>query len=201
MDQKMLTRGERTQNEITEAAYRLFLEHGFHGTSMRQIAQSAGIALGGIYNHFDSKEDIFTAVILVHHPYYDVVPAMQTAQGETVEEFVQDAANRMVSNLDDRLDFLKLMFIELVEFNGQHVSQTFDLFYPEVLQFAQRFVKNRAELRSIPAPILVRAFIGLFFSYFMTEILIGQFQPAEMNENTLDHFVDIYLHGVLADRG
>lgn len=200
MDQIMLTRGERTQNEITEAAYRLFLEHGFHGTSMRQIAQSAGIALGGIYNHFDSKEDIFTVVILAHHPYYDVVPAMQTAQGETVEEFVQDAASRMVSNLDDRLDFLKLMFIELVEFNGQHVSQIFDLFYPEVLQFAQRFVKNRAELRSIPAPILVRAFIGLFFSYFMTEILIGQFQPAEMNENTLDHFVDIYLHGVLADR-
>ena len=197
MDQTVLTKGERTQIEITQAAYRLFLERGYHGTSMRQIAQTAGIALGGIYNHFDSKEDIFKAVILAHHPYYDVIPALQAAEGETVEEFVQDAASRLVSNLDVRMDFLKLMFIELVEFNGQHVPQIFDTFYPDVLEFAERFTVKRVELRSIPAPILVRAFIGLFFSYFMTEILIGQFLPAEMNKDTLDHFIDIYLHGVL----
>lgn len=199
MVEETLTRGERTQQEITQAAYHLFLERGYHGTSMRQIGQSAGIALGGIYNHFDSKEAIFTTVILAHHPYYDVIPAMRAAQGETIEEFVRDAANRLVSNLDERLDFLKLMFIELVEFNGQHIPEIFDTFYPEVLVFAQRFTINRTELRSIPAPILVRAFIGMFFSYFLTEVLIGQFLPAEMNENTLDHFIDIYIHGVLLD--
>jgi AcrR family transcriptional regulator len=199
MDHEMLTKGERTHNEITQAAYQLFLEHGYHGTSMRQIAQEAGIALGGIYNHFVSKEEIFTEVILAHHPYIDVIPALQAAHGETFEEFVQDAASRLVSNLDDRLDFLKLMFIELVEFNGQHVPQIFELFYPEVLEFAQRLTENRSELRTIPPPILVRAFIGLFFSFFMTEVLIGQFQPAEINEDTLDHFIDIYLHGVLLD--
>ena len=197
MAQETLTKGERTQKEITEAAYQLFLERGYHGTSMRQIGQFADIALGGIYNHFDSKEAIFTAVILAHHPYYDVIPAMQAAQGETVEEFVKDAANRLVSNLDERLDFLKLMFIELVEFNGQHIPQIFETFYPDVLEFAQRFSINRSELRAIPAPVLVRAFLGMFFSYFITELLIGQFLPDEMNENTLDHFIEIYLHGVL----
>jgi AcrR family transcriptional regulator len=199
MENEFLTRGERTQNEITQAAYQLFLERGYHGTSMRKIAQEAGIALGGIYNHFASKEEIFTTVILAHHPYIDVIPALQAAQGETFEEFVQDAASRLVSNLDERLDFLKLMFIELVEFNGQHVPQIFKLFYPEVLEFAQRLTENRSGLRTIPPPILVRAFIGLFFSYFMTEILIGQFLPAEINENTLDHFINIFLHGVLLD--
>jgi hypothetical protein len=55
-----------------------------------------------------------------------VIPALQAAQGETVEEFVQDAANRLVSKLDDRLDFLKLMFIELVEFNGQLLPTQLD---------------------------------------------------------------------------
>lgn len=197
MNQVTLSKGERTQSEITEAAYRLFLERGYHGTSMRQIGQSAGIALGGIYNHFESKEAIFTAVILAHHPYYDVIPAMQSAQGETVEEFIRDAAHRLVSNLDERLDFLKLMFIELVEFNGQHIPQIFESFYPDVLEFAQRFANSRDELRSIPAPILVRAFLGMFFSYFITELMMGQFLPDEIDGNTLDHFIEIYLHGVL----
>ena len=102
-----------------------------------------------------------------------------------------------MSNLDERLDFLKLMFIELVEFNGQHIPRIFESFYPDVLEFAQRFSNNRTELRHIPAPVLVRAFLGMFFSYFITELLIGQFLPDEMNENTLDHFIEIYLHGVL----
>jgi AcrR family transcriptional regulator len=197
MNLELVSRGERTQNEIIQAAYRLFLERGYHGTSMRQIAQSAEIALGGIYNHFDSKEEIFTAVILVHHPYFDVMPALKSAQGETTEEFVQDAANRLVSNLDKRLDFLKLMFIELVEFNGEHIPQIFETFYPEVLDFAARFSTQRYELRPIPPVILVRAFIGMFFSYFMTELLIGQFLEIDNSEKTLDHFIDIYLHGVL----
>lgn len=199
MDQETLTQGEQTKSEITQVAYRLFLEQGYHGTSMRQIAQKSGIALGGIYNHFESKEQIFTDVIVAHHPYFDVVPALQSAQGETVEEFVRDAAARMINNMDDRLDFLKLMFIELVEFDGQHIPQIFDSFFPEVLEFAQRFASDRSELRDIPALILVRAFIGLFFSFFMTEILIGQFMPPELGENTLDYFIDIYLHGVVVN--
>lgn len=197
MDSEIITKGERTQNEIMEAAYLLFLERGYHGTSMRQIAKQAHIALGGIYNHYASKEEIFTAVILTHHPYFDVVPAFQAADGETVEDFVKDAANRLVSNLDKRLEFLKLMFIELVEFNGEHIPKIFQTFYPEVLLFAERFSSNQEDLRSIPPVILVRAFIGLFFSYFLTELLMGPFMPAEMNENSLQYFIDIYLHGVL----
>lgn len=197
MDQEALTQGEQTKSEITRVAYRLFLEQGYHGTSMRQIAQNSGIALGGIYNHFESKEQIFTEVIIAHHPYIDVIPALQAAQGETVEEFVRDAASRLVRSMDDRLDFLKLLFIELVEFNGEHFPQIFSLIFPEVLEFARRFTSARSELREIPAPILVRAFIGLFFSYFLTEILIGQFMPPEMSDNALDYFIDIYLHGIM----
>jgi AcrR family transcriptional regulator len=42
------TKGERTRRQVIQAAQRLFVERGYHGTSMRQIAQEAGLALGGI---------------------------------------------------------------------------------------------------------------------------------------------------------
>src|SRR3990172_2964473 len=99
------TRGERTQAEIIRAAHRLFLERGYHGSSMRDIARQAEVALSGIYNHFASKEDIFLAVFINHHPYHAVLRAMNAAQGETIEAFVRDAAARMLEALGESQDF------------------------------------------------------------------------------------------------
>ena len=41
-----LSKGEASQQRIVEAAYALFLEQGYHGTSMRQIAERAGLTMG-----------------------------------------------------------------------------------------------------------------------------------------------------------
>jgi AcrR family transcriptional regulator len=43
MSEETTSRGERTQGQIIQAAHRLFVEHGYHGTSMRQIAAQACI--------------------------------------------------------------------------------------------------------------------------------------------------------------
>lgn len=192
------SRGERTQAQILQAAMRLFIDHGYHGTSMRQIAAEAGIALSGIYNHFASKEDIFLAVLFEWHPFHDVMPALIAAQGKTIEAFVWDAANRLVAQTQDRIDFLNLMFIELVEFKGKHLPKLVENYFQNVLRFTERFLEGRAELRPIPPLMLVRAFIGLFFSYIMTELMIARQLPPEMQENALEYFVEIYLHGILA---
>ena len=55
MAEETQTKGETTRLAIEDAAVNLFMEHGYHATSMRQIAERAGLALGGIYNHFSSK--------------------------------------------------------------------------------------------------------------------------------------------------
>ena len=197
MNEESLPRGERTRAEILQAASQLFIEKGYHGTSMRAIASQAGIALGNIYNHFPNKEELFIQVLLVRHPFYEVLPAIVAAQGETTEEFVRDAAQRMVAQFDERLEFLNLLFIELVEFKGEHIPQIFQMLFPQVLAFAERFTQGRQELRPLPLPIIVRAFIGLFFSYALTELIINRNLPPEMQEDAMDDFVTIYLHGIL----
>lgn len=198
MMEEPTSRGERTQAQILRAASRLFIDHGYHGTSMRRIAAEAGVALGGIYNHFASKEEIFLAVLVEWHPFHDMMPALVAAQGKTIEAFVWDAANRLVARTQDRMDFLNLMFIELVEFKGRHLSQLVQNYFQNVLRFTERFLEGKAELRPIPPLMLVRAFIGLFFSYVMTELMIARQLPPEMQENALEYFVEIYLHGILA---
>lgn len=193
------TKGERTRQEILQAAHQLFLKNGFHGTSMRQIAQVTGIAVGGIYNHFASKDEIFLMVLSDRHPIYEILPALNAAEGQDIETFVRDAARKLVAIVQGRPDFLNLMFIELVEFNAQHVPQLFQAFFPQALTFVQHFFDGRQDLRPVPIPILLRAYLGLFFSYVITDILMGDLMPADMEKSTLDHFVDIFLHGILAE--
>lgn len=191
-------KGQRTRVEIIEAGYRLFLKQGYHATTMRRIAKEAGLALGAAYNHFEGKEDIFIAVLLAHHPSLEIMPALQVAQGDTAEAVVRNAAARMVETLGDRGDVLNLMFIELVELEGKHVSLLFEHFYPRVAGFAERLMQFHGALRDLSPASILRSFLGLFFSYFMTERLIGSQLPPEMKEGAFDQFVDIYLHGILA---
>lgn len=200
MVETTLSKGERTRQSIMEAAYELFLEQGYAATSMRQISQRAGLALGGIYNHFRNKEAIFAELILDRHPYKQVLPVLINTPADDVETFVRTAANAMVEELGKRPDFIKLMFIEMVEFNGRNMPHMLDEILPQVLPLILKFNKNRKALRNIPPFVFFRAFLGMFFSYYITEILLSNSPIAKLQGNALDHFVEIFLHGVMQEQ-
>jgi AcrR family transcriptional regulator len=196
-----LSRGERTRQDIIQAAHDLFIRQGYHGTSMRQIALKAGIALGGVYNHFQGgKEQVFREVFLTYHPYQDVLPAMMSAQGNNVERFVRDAFDRILMALQDRPYFMNLMFIEIVEFKSAHVHELFSQLVPQEMEIVRRFQEaNLERLRPIPTWMLLRAFFGLLFSYYLTELIFAAQAPLEFREGAIDYLIDIFLHGVLQD--
>lgn len=54
---------EETQRVIVEAASRLFLKHGYHTTSIGQIAAEAGVAIQTIYNAIGAKRDLLSRVL------------------------------------------------------------------------------------------------------------------------------------------
>lgn len=51
---------------ILDAALTLFAERGFHGTSVPDIAQLAGVGAGTIYRYFESKEALVNALYQLH---------------------------------------------------------------------------------------------------------------------------------------
>ncbi len=195
-----LTKGERTRLQIEEAAIALFLEQGYHATSMRQIADKANLALGGIYNHFASKDEIFEAVILDKHPYKQILPVILAYEGETIDVFVRNVANALLTELGNRPNFMKLMLIEMVEFNGIHGKMILREIAPKVLPVFERLVKSHKELRNLHPIVLLRSFLGLFFSYYVTGLFMKDSMISKlMPKDSLDQFVDIYLHGVLKE--
>jgi AcrR family transcriptional regulator len=56
-------RAEARRQQVLDAAAQCFRAHGFHGASMAEIARTAGMSPGHIYNLFDNKEDLIAAIV------------------------------------------------------------------------------------------------------------------------------------------
>ncbi len=54
---------ERRRPELLDAALRLFLEHGYDGTSMQAVADEAGVTKPVVYAAFGSKDDLFRSLL------------------------------------------------------------------------------------------------------------------------------------------
>ena len=55
--------GQRTRQNILDAALDLFAEKGFFGTSLRDVAGAVGVRESALYNYFPSKTALFDAIL------------------------------------------------------------------------------------------------------------------------------------------
>ena len=53
----------QTRAELVEAAARVFGLKGYDGASIADITDEAGLSLGSVYTHFQSKAELFVAVV------------------------------------------------------------------------------------------------------------------------------------------
>jgi AcrR family transcriptional regulator len=57
----VLSKGEKTRQKIVQKAAAAFNQHGYSGTSLSELMEETGLEKGGIYRHFESKEDLAVA--------------------------------------------------------------------------------------------------------------------------------------------
>lgn len=200
MQKEKIRKGEATRLAIEDAAIELFMEQGYHATSMRQIADKVGLALGGIYNHFKSKDEIFEAIIVDKHPYRQILPLVIDAKGDTAEEFFSNASRIVMTEMSKRPEFINLLFIELVEFKGKHGAVMLREIAPRILPVFERLVKSMKGLRVTNPAVLMRSFFGMIVSYFITDMIIANSVVSNlMPQNSMDAYIDIFLKGVLKE--
>jgi AcrR family transcriptional regulator len=115
-------RGETTRQAILTAAEQLFLAQGYNGTSMRQIAEGAGdIAVGGIYNHFSSKRDIFRALLEARSPYPKVITILESIDETTGPQMLAAAFTAMSDLMRQHYGFIQLVAIDVQEQNADTI--------------------------------------------------------------------------------
>ncbi len=185
-----------TRNKIVEAAYGLFVDRGYHGTSMRDIASAAGLSsVAGIYNHFVSKERIFARTLEAYHPLVRVMESVSKARGRTQQGLMRSMANNMIESLRDDPGMLNLMLIEFVEHGGTHIDDLQSVFVPQLMQVYQRVKSKKGRLRRMNAETMTQSLLGFVFSRVLFEWVFGSSEST--NPKVLRKHLQLYLNGVM----
>jgi AcrR family transcriptional regulator len=71
------------REQILACALEVFARSGFHGTSMNDVAEAAGVTKPVLYQHFDSKQELFTALLdEVGHRMHSAITAATSVESD-----------------------------------------------------------------------------------------------------------------------
>jgi hypothetical protein len=103
----------------------------------------------------------------------------------------------MAPAVADQYDNMRLLLIELLEFQGRHARHLADEFLPPVLTFVNRLQLAPGGLRPLDPTIVARAFLGLLMSYAITVTFFPKIRAFAPRPNDLRDLGSIFLSGVL----
>ncbi|MHA1386858.1 MAG: TetR/AcrR family transcriptional regulator [Candidatus Thorarchaeota archaeon] len=192
-----MTSDETTVRRILEAAYELFAEKGYRGSSMREIAEQSGIKAGSIYNHFKNKEEIFEAVFIEKHPLFRLLSLLDEVEGESAEELLSNAIDQLNNEIGSDPRLLNLFFVELVEMGGKHITEAMETNFPPDSKFMKQIFIMKDEFREIREPLIIRTLIGSVFANIIFNWFIGGTNPRRWG--TQSEMTDVLLRGILKD--
>lgn len=192
---------------IEEAARELFIKQGFHATSMRDIAKTAEVSLGNLYNYYETKEAIFESMI---YRYSEIInERLSEIFGEIDEPLHPQSLRRFGESVgklvNEHSDFWLLMYIDVLEFQNRHFRKMFDGLTERFKKiYGERFnaAEKRGDLRSgVDPAVAFTATYMQFFNYFLVEKLFGGNQHLGLTDDqALDHLTKLFTYGTLSDK-
>ena len=112
---------DETRERILEVSVDLFIERGYTGTSIRDIAERLGRTKGSLYYHFASKEDILTALVMPMMADLDwLIDRASEPGGPTRVEFVE----QLVDLLDKHGVLLRSLMSDPAVLRGLAVRES-----------------------------------------------------------------------------
>lgn len=103
-------KAEETRERILTAALALFRERGFDATTMRDVAAAAGVATGGAYYYFRSKEELVMAFYLrTAEEMRDLLPP-ELARTRDLKKRLATIIDLKFKQFDEHRSFLNALF-------------------------------------------------------------------------------------------
>ena len=196
-------KSERSRRQVLEAALQLFSHQGFRATTVREIAEQAGVSTGNVYHHFPDKESIFRSLLdefwrITETKRYPYTRAL------SIGEFPDNIEQLGLAARDSIREFkpyFALIFVDVIEFEGTHIQK----FYGNLGKRFGAFVGEEAlgtmkqRLRPSVSPISALLITSrVFFNYFTIEVLFNVSEPfGKPAPQIVKELSDIVRNGIL----
>lgn len=203
MEEPHISKGEQTRQEILAVAKKLFLSQGFAATPMRQIASEVDITPGAIYNHYPSKDQLFTAVLQDAAPYDELFTLWNNMDADSAEDLVRQMFRASLAYVTDHQDYLQLALIDAQEREGEALAALLPEVLPRGQMWHQRLVALDAEhgparMRGVPFLVFARTMVSLVVGFTLTQRVARPDRvPQIAGIDWAEALTDVFLHGVL----
>ncbi len=196
---------EDRRRQILDAAVRVFARKGYATATVADIAGSAHVAEGTIYNYFRNKEDL-----LIHIPRYLAGPVFEhltsrLAQVRTPEDAERELVTLgagMVAQVSTHLSFVKVFLSAL-----PHLSTRARMAYLRLLPLAvagaleehmRQGIASGLYRADLEPAVAARALPEmLFMSVVLQEVVMGGRAPRQRYDAIVRENVRLFLHGAL----
>lgn len=197
-------RSEKSRQQILDAALKLFSHRGYGATSVRDIAEEAGLSKGNVYHHFPDKETIFRALI---DRYFELMsapdfPFLRVLADGTFPENLEQIGLAVRDVVRDYREYVALIYVDVVEFDGTHVRK----FYATMADRFSAFMRATGMERDLETKLAeglspvsaVMLATRIFYNYFTVEILFGvKDHFGKETEPAVKEISNILRHGML----
>jgi TetR/AcrR family transcriptional regulator, cholesterol catabolism regulator len=189
-----LTKAEQSnrRREIISASVNLFLAQGFPETSMREIAEAAGMGKSSLYDYFKTKDDILLFII-------EDVTAKLTEQAQAIAGLNLPPDARIKQIMDMQLAYLQannnLFWMLSAEAQRLHLEsqkriQEQRYAYQDLVCALVEEGILQGCFRKVDALLAARLLINTLLSVLFTS------RPTGSAQEMLDEAVDIFLRGI-----
>jgi len=205
MNKEVLSRKEKERlfkrAAIMEAAVIIFAKKGYRDTTLAEIAITSEFGKGTIYNYFESKEDIYSAIIDdVSANLYDII---QKADSETKnsKDFFEMHAKLVFQYCVGKRDAFIIYVREIAHF-------TTDIFIADRKKINERHHKVRSilikkiskgmklkEIKKYDAEKLATLYEHLIFPYIL--FLINTFEDRFDQDREIDFILSVFYNGII----
>ena len=199
-------RAERSRRSVLDAALHLFSHQGYRATSVRDIAERAGVSTGAVYHHFADKETIFRELLAEYEQVTRTsrFPFMRVLQeSPRFPDNIEELGFAARDSVRQFRQYLALIYVDVIEFNGTHIQHFYAGMARRFTELLEELGSTAAIQKSLRANITPTSALLLtsriFFNYFSMEILFGVKEPfGKETTEVVREIADILRNGICA---
>lgn len=191
-----------TKERLLEATFRLISEKGYLGATTREIAHRAGVTELTLFRHFGSKERLFEEVLKRYTFLPKLKGLLPELKGIPYDKALRILGERFIETLKERKSLIRIMLSE-INLYPDKIKVVYSGFIDEIIKTLAgyfRSLQKKGVVRRFSPEIAARAFLGMIFSYFLSEeIMVGHTIDKKETKKILREFTGIFMKGTLQD--